>query len=102
MSELPPPPPPPPRPAGATTTILVIFAITAALFATLMAAASIDYRELSGRQSNGATAMIAAMIARALAAAALLMLGLRRDQQPTVRAGALIGGAYLLATVAGR
>lgn len=105
MSEPPPPPlppPSPPRPAGAATTSLVIFAIAAALIAILMVAGSIDYGELSGRQSNGATAIIAAMLARALGAAALLVLGLRREQHPTVRAGALIGGVYLLATIAGR
>ena len=106
MSEPPPtsepPPPSPPRHAGAATISLMFFAIVPALIAILMFAGSINYAELSGRQSDGATAVIATLIARALGATALLVLGLRRDQHPTVRAGALIGGAYLLATIAGR
>jgi len=80
----------------------VILAITAALIATVNFAGSIDYTELSPSQSNGATGTIAALVARLLAMIGLLVLGLRRNQHPTVRAGALIGGAYLLTSLAGR
>ena len=41
-------------------------------------------------------------VARLLAMSGLLLLGLRRNQHPKVRSGALIGGAYLLTPLAGR
>ena len=94
--------PAPARPAGAVVTVLVILAITAAVFAAVKFAGSIDYTDLSRSQSNGATGTIAALVARLLAMIGLLVLGLRRNQHPTVRADALIGDAYLLTSLAGR